>query len=200
MVSLTIKATFSESEKYVYDFIIEEAKRQGKSVSKLVKEILIDWYKRKVGTSVFDVEIVRPKIEYGIDAKGVRIDKLDPLTYLLLKRLNLTKYFMKYKRAIRVKGIPSVYFVTIDEQYEIAQLLNKLLELDVDNKIKTYIKEANIIAKERGVKELIEYHKRDIIPLLRKYFSIIEKEEQADQGVREGTNAHLTLSGGSGVA
>lgn len=112
--------------------------------------------------------VIEPKCDFAINY-NVRFDFIDPLSYFLIKKVTDSPFIMKkYKEnGLKKHGVPSILHVKTNKSFEISQLLNRLLKCDelvdgekVGDIVSKYIINATCIAKDKGIKDLLEYNKK----------------------------------------
>ncbi|MEW9492169.1 MAG: hypothetical protein TQ35_0008230 [Candidatus Aramenus sulfurataquae] len=183
-MSKSIRISFTQAEEKIYDEIVRRAKEENSSVSGYVKKILLSCLNLNSSSQLastattssvnWNNTLVTPKVKFGITAR-VRFDRLDPLSYYVLKKIGKTgPHLAKYKSVIKKYGVPSIYFVPSEDSFQIARVVNDLLKRDSSGFVGDYITNANEIAKEQGIEKLMELNKK-LEKVLKKLEKSVEK-------------------------
>ncbi len=179
-----IEIYFAQNEEKIYEEIVRRAKQENSSLSKYVKKILynylnLDSSSQHANTASSSVDwnntLVTPKVKFGISVED-RLDRIDPLSYYVLKKIGKKgPHFAKYKSAIKKYGVPSIFFVTSEDSFQIARVVNDILKRDSSGFVGYYITNANEIARDQGIEKLMELNKKlvDVLKELEK--SVAEK-------------------------
>jgi len=181
-----------EMDEKMYDALKQIAEHLGTTPEVLLYKHAVQLYEIYKALHRENNDHVRPRIEHPVVAR-VHFNLLDPISWYVAKRVGIS--MLKLREVAAKRGVPSILFAEIGRHgIEASKVIEELLNTEyvVTNKsfvatfkttslssaLKWYIVNANVIAKEKGVSELLRYSRR-IYKALREYTSSLEPTKTA---------------------
>jgi len=176
-----------EMDEKMYDALKRIAEHLGTTLEVLLYKHAVQLYEIYKALQRENNDHVRPRIEHPVVAK-VHLNLLDPISWYVAKRVGIS--MIKLREVAAKRGVPAILFAEIGRHgIEASKVMEELLNTEyavtdksfvatfkttsLSSALKWYIVNANVIAKEKGVSELLRYSRR-LYKALRGYMSSLE--------------------------